>query len=636
MSISNFLRTVLFALACLAAFAQPGFAQANDKIRLNQAGFIPSGPKKAIVVGGNAQDFNLLQSPAGTVAFTGKLTAGNLWGPSGETVQIADFSAFKTPGSYQIEVAGMGKSGVFVIDSSLYRQIFLGLSKYYYYNRVSYALTNTYAGKWARALGHPDDLVEVHASAATPGRPTGFHLNASGGWYDAGDYNKYIGPTAVTAAQLLNLFEDVEDYLRQSEWDIPESGNALPDILDESLVGLRFLMRCQDPDDGGFYHKITSATFDAFEMPAADKSARYAVQKSVTGTLAAAAVLAKASRVFKAFETQVPGFTDSALAAAKKGWAWGLANPTKTYSQTAMNSAFTPEIVTGEYGDGNATDEKYWAGVELTLATGDGAFFQAVNPSDTLSGKFNVPNWGTVNSYGLFSLASVASKGGVLPNSIPAKHVQDHVLDIAKVYLQRASTSAIGVGLANGDFAWGSNGDIASQGMVLIMAYRISQDKAYYDAAVAWLDYLLGRNGTGYSYVTGLGWNPPMFPHHRASGADGLADPVPGMVVGGPNNGKQDSKDGCTYPAGSSYAKAYSDAQPCYASNEVTIYWNAPAVYLSGVLAALAEKPSTPIRTPPRSRLKKSRLQSPKRPGLGIHWMWPEAVNALGRITPTP
>ncbi|WP_253810033.1 glycoside hydrolase family 9 protein, partial [Hydrotalea flava] len=97
-------------------------------------------------------------------------------------------------------------------------------------------------------------------------------------------------------------------------------------------------------------------------------------------------------------------------------------------------------------------------------------------------------------------------------------------------------------------------------------------------------DYLLGRNATGYCYVTGFGSKSPMHPHHRPSIADGIGAPVPGLLVGGPNPGKQDGQEyPNTFPE-----TAYTDNDKAYACNEIAINWNAPAVYLFNGLSYLA------------------------------------------------
>jgi endoglucanase len=119
--------------------------------------------------------------------------------------------------------------------------------------------------------------------------------------------------------------------------------------------------------------------------------------------------------------------------------------------------------------------------------------------------------------------------------------------------------------------------------MALIQAYKLSGDKKYLKYALTNLDYLLGRNGTGYSYVTGYGSKTPMHPHHRPSVADGVVDPVPGLLVGGPNAGMQDHvKVPSTVPD-----EAYIDNDQAYAVNEIAINWNAPFAYLSNAIEAL-------------------------------------------------
>jgi endoglucanase len=139
------------------------------------------------------------------------------------------------------------------------------------------------------------------------------------------------------------------------------------------------------------------------------------------------------------------------------------------------------------------------------------------------------------------------------------------------------------MGKTNRDFGWGSNSLAANQGMVLIKAYLLTKDGKYLNYALFNLDYLLGRNATGYSYVTGIGYKTPMHPHHRQSVSDGVVDPVPGLLVGGPNPGMQDGvKVPSTVPD-----EAYIDDARAYAANEIAINWNAPLVYLVNALEAL-------------------------------------------------
>jgi endoglucanase len=136
------------------------------------------------------------------------------------------------------------------------------------------------------------------------------------------------------------------------------------------------------------------------------------------------------------------------------------------------------------------------------------------------------------------------------------------------------------------DFNWGSNANAGNQGILLVNAWLLTKDRKYIDNALTNLDYLLGRNATGYCFVTGIGSKSTRHPHHRPSVADGIDDPVPGLLAGGPNPGRQ---DGCPY-AFTAPETAYSDSSCSYASNEIAINWNAPLVYLANAIEALQYK----------------------------------------------
>jgi endoglucanase len=131
-------------------------------------------------------------------------------------------------------------------------------------------------------------------------------------------------------------------------------------------------------------------------------------------------------------------------------------------------------------------------------------------------------------------------------------------------------------------YEWGSNSDILNQAMILCYAHRISGEEKYLNGAEQINDYIYGKNATGYCFLTGYGSKKVMNIHHRPSGADGIEDPVPGFIVGGPNDHRQD-KSSVDYTS-EFPAKAFMDVQDSYASNEVCINWNAPAVFVMGYL----------------------------------------------------
>src|SRR5205823_2120648 len=177
----------------------------------------------------------------------------------------------------------------------------IGAIKGFYYQRTAIDLPVKYAGQWARPAGHPDTRVLIHPSAASADRPAGTVISSPKGWYDAGDYNKYIVNSGITMGTLLSLCEDFPDYIKKLNTNIPESTNNVPDVLDEVLWNLRWMLTMQDPADGGVYHKLTNASFDGMVMPDKATKERYVVAKSITATLDFAAVMAQASRVIKPY-----------------------------------------------------------------------------------------------------------------------------------------------------------------------------------------------------------------------------------------------------------------------------------------------------------------------------------------------
>jgi endoglucanase len=137
------------------------------------------------------------------------------------------------------------------------------------------------------------------------------------------------------------------------------------------------------------------------------------------------------------------------------------------------------------------------------------------------------------------------------------------------------------------DFVWGSNAVALNQAMMLIQGFRLNGRREYLDAAQSLLDYVLGRNAVGQSFVTGFGLLQPMHPHHRISEADGIAEPAPGMLIGGPAPLQIDAQD-CKVPYPSRLpAKSYLDNVCSYTTSEVAINWNAPLVYVAGALQFL-------------------------------------------------
>jgi endoglucanase len=554
------------------------FAQAS--IRLNQIGFYPNANKIAVVTNGKPGKF-YIQSPSKRNVFTGDLKKSALPALSGNYTWIADFSAFKKAGKYTVYIPGTGPSYPFNVSRSVHKGAADATIKAFYFMRASIPLNHVYAGKWQRAAGHSDDKVLIHPSAASNERPESTVISSPRGWYDAGDYNKYIVNSGITTATLLSLYEDFPAYMKTVKLNIPESNNQLPDVLDEILWNLRWMLTMQDPNDGGVYHKLTNPKFDGMIMPDKATAPRYVVQKSTAATLDFAAVMAQASRIFKKYPNELPGLADSCIKASENAWKWALVNPDLLYEQDIINSRFEPKVVTGTYGDKNVADEWFWAAAELFVTTGKDEFSQKIILSK--NDKLQVPTWSDVKCLGYYTLAQNA---GINAATHPViADIKERIIQFADIFTADADKNAYQTVMTKSasNFNWGSNSNAANQGVLLIKAYKLSGNKQYLAYALSNLDYILGRNGTGYSYITGQGTKTPMHPHHRPSVADGIAEPIPGMLSGGPNPGMQDG----IKPPSLVPDEAFIDDDRSYASNEVAINWNAPITYLANAIEAL-------------------------------------------------
>ncbi|MBN1416934.1 MAG: glycoside hydrolase family 9 protein [Bacteroidales bacterium] len=541
-------------------------------IRLNQVGFLPNSIKRAAVINSLADSFEIKSADLSSAVYKGGFLPEAYWPASEENVKIADFTLLKTPGTYVVVVDDLGKSVPFTIKDNVFTPLSKASIKAFYFNRASTALLSEHAGIYARAAGHPDTAVVVHPSAASATRPAGTILSTPNGWYDAGDYNKYIVNSGISTFTLLSAYETYPSYFDTLSLNIPESGNAIPDILDEALWNIRWMMTMQDTTDGGVYHKTTEASFSSFSMPAMVTATRYVTAKSTAATLDFAALMAMTARIYKDY---LPELADEALKQSKKAWQWAKDHPNVSFRNPSASDGY-PAISTGAYGDGTFSDEFAWCAAELYVTTKEVQYYNEFNLENS---TFDVPGWGNVRTLGLLSLVVNRKSLTAEADTVLA---QSKLIDLIVGARNNTVTSPYRI---PGDyFYWGGNGAYANRGMILMQAFKLTEDVSYFNAAVSTLDYLLGRNATQYCFVTGIGTKHPMHIHHRISGSDGIAEPIPGFIAGGPNPGNVSDDCGASSYPSLLPAKAYADLLCSYSTNEVAINWNAPLAFLAGAV----------------------------------------------------
>ena len=571
---------------CACALMGCKHSSSSSEIRINQVGFSPQQEKTATidVCAADAPPCSVyILSEAGDTVWTGIASTTMLNPVSGKPRQLVDFSALTTPGNYTIHA--LGQSAKLTITDRPYRYLTRQALRAFYHQRTAMPIEEPYAEGYARVAGHPDDHVLVHPSAATDERPANTVIASPGGWYDAGDYNKYIVNSGYTMGVFLMAYEQQSAYYDTLSLNIPESSLPVPDMLAEAMYNIRWMLTMQDTD-GGVYHKLTNPEFESFIRPDECQKPRYVVLKTTAAALDFAATMALAARVYAPYEHVYPGFVAEATAAALRAWDWALAHPAIYYDQNAMNEQYTPAVITGAYDDYDVQGEFYWAATELYLLTRDNQYRDAALAY--CPAAFTPATWGDVTE--LASIEWILHPQGV---EAFAADKQAALLTYLQPYLDEAESISVHrspYGNREEDFFWGCNSEgCCWRGVECLYAYRLTGEEKYLVNAERCLNHILGQNATGYCYVTGFGVKPTKDPHHRLSYSHPKGT-LPGFLAGGPNRMRQDAEtDGVRYPKNVSADESYLDFQPSYASNEVTINWNVTLFALTAGLDALEQ-----------------------------------------------
>ena len=524
----------------------------TNNIRINQLGYKPESNKIAVFadIDASVSEFTVVDA-SGNAAFTGNIGTASDNPNSGESVRLGDFSALDVPGVYHIEIAGYDNSYDFEISDGIYQSVLTATLKMFYYQRCGMDLDEEYAGEWAHPACHLRES-RLYMDSET--------IDVSGGWHDAGDFGRYVTPASKAVIDLLLAYEANPAAFAASS-GIPESNDNIPDILNEVKYELDFLFKMQDAETGGVHHKVTSANFADVLMP--NESNPQMIVNPISGPATAdfAAVMAKTSSMALPYGDD---YSQKCLEAAELAWQWLEANPNE-------HSFRNPQgIVTGEYGDDNSSDERFWAAAELYKATGDEKYHTYLKNAEIEDGM----GWQDIGMYGVISYLSLPED---MRDAELYKNMLDKLLLTANTLLANSTEDMYQLSLTYDDYVWGSNMVVADNAMILLIANEYSPNPEYVSVAYEHLNYLMGKNAVDKSYITGFGTNQVSHIHHRVTQTVG--DVFPGLVIGGPNKNLEDPY-AQTMLEGKAPAKCYADSEQSYSTNEITIYWNSPVVYL--------------------------------------------------------
>ncbi|RPF23102.1 glycoside hydrolase family 9 protein [Myceligenerans xiligouense] len=603
--------------------------ETGPRVRVNQVGYLPDGPKNATLVTDATSPVAWeLRDSAGTAVASGETTPEGTDPSAGLNVHTVDFSGVDATGDGFVLAADGEESYPFEISATIYDQLRADSLGIYYTQRSGQEIVPVEVDgeqlktEYARPAGHvseaggddvnqgdvnvpclpPEGAVDNSGNAQLGGDdhygengwacPEGYAIDASGGWYDAGDHGKYVVNSGISVYQLLSTYErslyadTVSDgALGDSTLVIPERDNGVPDVLDEVRHNLDWMLSMQVDDgvemtiDGEQYdagglahHKLHDIAWTGMNLlPHEDPMPRYVHRPSTAATLNLAAAAAQGARLYADHDQ---AYADELLDAARRAWDAASAHPDIIAPDT---NSLDPNPGGGPYNDSSVGDEFYWAAAQLFLTTGETEFADAVQSSPYHVGGAEGDIWRATGFDWGFTAAAARLDLATVPNALPGRDaVVDSVIEGADRHVATQQDEPFGHAYDPGDYDWGSNHQVINNAVIIATAYDLTGEAQYRDAALETFDYVLGRNALNNSYVKGYGTQFSQNMHNRwMASADRLPPHPDGMLAAGPNSAIQDpiaqeKLQGCAPQF------CYIDEVDSWSTNEMTINWNAP------------------------------------------------------------
>lgn len=541
----------------------PDNEKAAPAIKVNQLGFLPESEKYALITGfpeeltvSEDTEFQVKKVSDDTVVYKNNLTLVSEFEAvdSGEKIFKADFSQFNTPGEYYITVsdASIDASLKFKIGQDIYKELITDSARYFYYQRQGIELSEPYAEGYPREDKTPQDSIASFASGKKA------PIDVSKGWYDAGDFGKYVNAGASGLSDLFWAYETFPSQFTDNQFNIPESGNGIPDILDECRWELEWMLKMQDASSGGFYPRVQSDD---------DENVKARIIRDQNGcttddTACAAAVLAQAYLLYKDYDEK---FANQCLDSAKKAWEFLENNPKNIISPP------------GPYNVSDDSSDRLWAAASLYRTTSDEKYHSYFKNNYTkFESKFTNSygyghTWGDMWYTAYMCYLKADSKDAQVESWINTQY--DKWLN--KI-LTRYNNNPWKNTIVPGNYFWGINMQVMNTPMDAIIGAKLlgKSNESINAMGFGSLNWLLGTNPLRFSFVSGYGEDSAKNVFSNIYNKDGKAGIPDGYVPGGPN-----AYEG----AGLSRfaAKCYTRSSNDWVANEHTVYWNSALVFMS-------------------------------------------------------
>lgn len=563
-----FLSFSILFFASTAAQSVPPIS--DEHIKVDQFGYRPADRKVAVisnpVTGYNSNSpftpgavYQVRRWADDAVVYTSGVTAWNsgvTHAQSGDKVWWFDFSPVTEPGEYYVtDVMLNVRSHVFTVSNSVYLDLMKQVSRVFYYQRCGSPKSTPFAQTgWSDSACHTYNLQDTDCRLYNNNNPS-TSKNLSGGWHDAGDYNKYVNFTFSALIDMMLAYRENPNAWGDN-FNIPESGNGIPDILDEIKYELDWILKMQNPN-GSVNCIVGVQNYASASPPSLDYAQRFYGPATTSATFTASALFA-----LGALQFNTAGQTNYATilrSASENAWTWGVANPSVTFYNSGIIGAGEQEVDSYE-----RLSRKMTAACFLYALTGASAYKSFFEGNYT---QIHLLQWSyaypfeTPQQDMLLYYASLPGATSAVANAIRNAYrnsLKTNNSDNLPAYLN--NSDAYRAYLSNQNYTWGSNTTKGHQGYMFLSMITYGLDTLnntnYRNAAKGFLDYFHGVNPTSFCYITNMaqfGAENSINEIYHAWFTDGSVlwdkvgvstyGPAPGYVTGGPN--PTYSLDGC-------------------------------------------------------------------------------------------
>ena len=564
------MKKLLFLLFQIIPFVLLAQTPKNTNfIVVDQFGYLPESKKIAIIrdpqTGYDAAEtfkpgrtYAVVEAATKKQVYKGKLVAwkeGKIDPSSGDKVWYFNFTSVKKEGTYYIlDVERRVKSYDFVISSNVYKEVLKQAFKTFYYQRAGFPKDAKYAGEgWADGASHLGKRQDPYCRQWGLENDASTEKDVQGGWYDAGDFNKYTNWTSDYIIYMILAYEE-NPVAWTDDFNIPESGNKIPDILDEVKFGLDHMLRLQFSSGS----VISIVGIGEASPPSSATQPSFWGSPSTSATLSAVAAFAYGAKVFKTID---PSYSNKLIQAAKLSWEWVELNPNMTFYNNSVEHK-TQGLAAGqqEVDDLGRLERKMQAALRMYEATGEEKYIQFFEANYK---KTKMMAWSLVFPFGEYGQDMLLCYTK-LPKAKP-----EIVADIKKIYAVETDTINNLFSIKNfddpyfafqKDYVWGSNGTKAKQGNIYynLVQYGVMPEIKDSARSIAenYIHYLHGSNPMNKCYLTNMSkygaensvnqiyhmWFRQGSKKWDEVGVSTYG-PAPGFIAGGPN--AEYSWDGC-------------------------------------------------------------------------------------------